>query len=167
EHVGILMQENRSFDHCFGALRGVRGYNDPRFITQPNGNAVWLQTGSKGETYAPFRFDIRDTKATWMGSIPHNRASQVDANNNGRYDNWLEAKRSGHKSYRNMPLTMGHYNREDLPFNYSFADAFTICDNNFCSVMSSTWPNRLFFFTGNVRDNMSGNGRAILNNTIT
>ena len=25
EHVVILMQENRSFDHCFGALRGVGG----------------------------------------------------------------------------------------------------------------------------------------------
>lgn len=166
EHIVILMQENRSFDHCFGALQGVRGYNDPRVITQPNGNKVWLQTDQAGNTYVPFRFDIKDTKATWMGSIPHSRGSQVDAFNNGRYDNWLEAKRSGHKSYQNMPLTLGHYNREDLPFNYSMADAFTICDNNFCSVMSSTWPNRLFFFAGNVRDNLSGNGRAILNNTI-
>src|SRR5688572_29978699 len=38
EHVVILMQENRSFDHAFGTLRGVRGYNDPRAITLPNGN---------------------------------------------------------------------------------------------------------------------------------
>ncbi len=166
EHVVILMQENRSFDHCFGALKGVRGFNDPRVITQPDGNRVWLQTNEKGETFVPFRFDIKDTKATWMGSIPHSRHSQVDANNRGRYDNWLKSKRSGHKKYKEMPLTLGHYNREDLPFNYTFADAFTVCDNNFCSVMSSTWPNRLFFFSGNVRDNMSGNGRAILNNTI-
>ncbi len=35
EHVVILMQENRSFDHCFGSLRGVRGFNDPRAITLP------------------------------------------------------------------------------------------------------------------------------------
>ncbi|WP_431214261.1 alkaline phosphatase family protein [Puia sp. P3] len=29
EHVVILMQENRSFDHCYGMLQGVRGYRDP------------------------------------------------------------------------------------------------------------------------------------------
>jgi hypothetical protein len=32
EHIVILMQENRSFDHAFGALRGVRGFNDPRAL---------------------------------------------------------------------------------------------------------------------------------------
>src|SRR5690625_4672665 len=55
EHVVILMQENRSFDHCFGTLRGVRGFNDPRLVTQPDKNIVWLQTNKKGETYIPFR----------------------------------------------------------------------------------------------------------------
>lgn len=28
QHVVILMQENRSFDHYFGALKGVHGFND-------------------------------------------------------------------------------------------------------------------------------------------
>ena len=28
EHIVILMQENRSFDHALGTLRGVRGFND-------------------------------------------------------------------------------------------------------------------------------------------
>ena len=32
EHVVILMQENRSFDHCYGTLQGVRGFNDPRWF---------------------------------------------------------------------------------------------------------------------------------------
>ena len=32
EHVVILMQENRPFDHHFGTLRGVRGYSDPRAV---------------------------------------------------------------------------------------------------------------------------------------
>src|SRR6202051_3448062 len=32
EHVIILMQENRPFDHHFGTLKGVRGYNDPRAV---------------------------------------------------------------------------------------------------------------------------------------
>src|ERR1043166_3000466 len=65
EHVVILMQENRSFDHCYGSLRGVRGFNDPRAITLPDGNPVWLQTNAAGETYTPFRLDIKGSNATW------------------------------------------------------------------------------------------------------
>ena len=166
EHVVILMQENRSFDHCFGALRGVRGFNDPRAITLPNKNLVWLQSNAKGKTYAPFRFDIHDSKITWMGSIPHSRASQVDADNLGKYDQWLEAKRSGDKKYADMPLTLGHYNRKDLPFNYAMADAFTVCDQNFSSAMTSTWPNRLYLWSGTIRGEKSGEAKAYIRNEI-
>ncbi|MEJ0104137.1 MAG: phospholipase C, phosphocholine-specific [Bacteroidota bacterium] len=150
EHIVILMQENRSFDHCFGTLQGVRGFNDPRAITLPDQKPVWLQTNETGETYSPFRLNIKDTKITWMGDLPHSRASQVDAYNNGKYDKWLTAKRSGNKKYADMPLTMGYYNRNDLPFNYGMADAFTVCDQNFCSGMTSTTPNRSFFWTGKI-----------------
>ncbi|HRQ49998.1 MAG TPA: alkaline phosphatase family protein, partial [Agriterribacter sp.] len=142
EHVVILMQENRSFDHCFGSLQGVRGFNDPRVITLPDKKPVWLQTNEKGETYAPFRLDIKDTKVTWMGDLPHSRPSQVDAHNGGKYDQWLTAKRSGNKKYSGMPLTLGYYNRADLPFNYGMADAFTVCDQHFSSATTSTTPNR-------------------------
>ena len=92
EHVVILMQENRSFDHAFGALRGVRGFRDPRAHRQPNGNPVWFQTDARGDTYAPFRLDIADTSATWIGGLPHTWPDQVDARNGGRYDKWLIAK---------------------------------------------------------------------------
>src|SRR5215211_8233133 len=61
EHIVFLMQENRSFDHCYGSLQGVRGFNDPRAISLPNKNKVWLQTNARGETYAPFRLDIKNT----------------------------------------------------------------------------------------------------------
>ena len=88
EHIVILMQENRSFDHCFGTLKGVRGFNDPRAIDLPNENKVWLQTNAAGETYAPFRLDIKDTKSTWMSSLPHSRHSQVNARNDGKLDKW-------------------------------------------------------------------------------
>lgn len=156
EHIVILMQENRSFDHCFGTLQGVRGFNDPRAIRLPNQKPVWMQTNAIGDTYAPFRLNIKDSKVTWMGSLPHSRASQVDAYNEGKYDGWLTAKQSGNKKYSGMPLTLGHYTREDLPFNYAMADAFTICDQNFCSAMTSTTPNRSFFWTGKVSYNLDG-----------
>ncbi|HTF31329.1 MAG TPA: alkaline phosphatase family protein, partial [Flavitalea sp.] len=141
EHIVILMQENRSFDHCFGTLQGVRGFNDPRAVILPDKKPVWLQTNKNGETYSPFRLNIRDSKVTWMGDLPHSRASQVDAYNKGKYDNWLPSKRSTKEQYAAMPLTMGYYNRQDLPFNYALADAFTICDQHFCSAMTSTTPN--------------------------
>ncbi len=165
EHVVILMQENRSFDHTFGTLKGVRGYNDPRAIRLPNNNLVWLQSNEKGETYVPFRFDIKNTKATWMGSVPHSRPSQVDAWNNGRYDNWLPAKRVHDKKYAEMPLTLGHYTRDDIPFYYAMADAFTVCDQNFCSGMTPTRPNRLYFWTGTVRAKQQGTSKAHLRNS--
>jgi phospholipase C len=77
EHIVILMQENRSFDHAFGTLQGVRGFNDPRTIRQANGNSVFVQTDAAGNSFAPWRLDIKDTKITWMGSIPHSRESQT------------------------------------------------------------------------------------------
>jgi phospholipase C len=166
EHVVILMQENRSFDHCFGKLQGVRGYNDPRTMNQPNGNSVWVQSSDSGDTYAPWRFDINDTKITWMGSIPHSRPSQIDAWNNNKYDGWIDAKRSYRKQYADIPLTMGHYTREDLPFNYAMADAFTICDQNFCSVIGPTRPNRLFFWGGTNRGQKSGDVKAYVRNSF-
>src|ERR1700739_683457 len=116
EHVILLMQENRSFDHAFGALQGVRGFNDPRTITLPDNNRVWLQSNKNNETYPPFRLDIKNTKATWMGYLPHAWSNQVDARNNGKFDQWLDAKRSPHKEYADLPLTMGYYTREDIPF---------------------------------------------------
>ncbi|TZF85511.1 phospholipase C, phosphocholine-specific (plasmid) [Pedobacter sp. BS3] len=164
EHVVILMQENRSFDHCFGTLQGVRGFNDPRAVTLPDNKPVWLQTNAAGKVYTPFRLNIKDTKATWMGALPHARASQVDANNLGRFDQWLNAKRSKNKKYEDMPLTMGYYTREDLPFNYALADAFTVCDQNFCSAMTSTYPNRLYLWTGTIREQQNGSSKAHIRN---
>lgn len=152
EHVVILMQENRSFDHVFGTLRGVRGYNDPRALRLPNGNTIFVQTDQEGQSYAPWRLDIRDTRITWMGSIPHTRNSQVDAWNEGQSNQWLDAKRSDNPDYAKIPMTMGHYTREDLPFYYALADAFTVCDQNYCGVMTSTTPNRSSFWTGTVRN---------------
>ncbi|WP_367916077.1 phosphocholine-specific phospholipase C [Leadbetterella sp. DM7] len=151
DHVVILMQENRSFDHSFGALRGVRGFNDPRAVTLPDNRKVWLQTNVKNETFVPFRLNIKDTKATWMRDLPHSWENQVRARNDGKYDQWLSEKQSGNKDYKDIPLTLGHFNREDIPFYYAFADAFTVCDQNFSSSLTGTTPNRLYLWSGTIR----------------
>ncbi|GAB3992073.1 phospholipase C, phosphocholine-specific [Spirosoma daeguense] len=167
EHVVILMQENRSFDHTYGTLQGVRGFNDPRAVTLPNKNKVWFQSNPAGETYAPFRLNLRDTKATWMSSLPHSWANQVDARNGGKYDRWLEAKPSGRKEYAHMPLTMGYYDREDIPFYYALADAFTVCDQHFCSSLTGTTPNRLYLWSGTVREKHAMDVKARVRNEDT
>jgi phospholipase C len=160
EHIVILMQENRSFDHCFGTLQGVRGFDDPRAITLPNGNPVWVQTSAASESFAPFRLNISETNSTWLGCLPHSWQSQVDARNGGRYDRWLDAKRSDQKIAADLPLTLGYYNRQDIPFYYQLADAFTICDQHFCSCLSSTTPNRLHLWTGTIRERPTADCQA-------
>jgi phospholipase C len=162
EHVVFLMQENRSFDHALGTLKGVRGFNDPRPIKLPNKNPVWLQQNKKGETYAPFRFNIKTTKATWMGALPHGWPDQVDARNKGNMDGWIEAKVS--RQYPDMPLTMGYYTREDIPFYYNLADRFTVCDQNFCSSLTGTSSNRCFFWTGKIRQEQNATSYPHISN---
>ncbi|HTR41063.1 MAG TPA: phospholipase C, phosphocholine-specific, partial [Pseudomonadales bacterium] len=105
-----------------------------------------------------------DTRSTWMGSLPHSRETQQWASNNGKHDRWLEAKHSDDDQYRHMPLTMGFYNRDDLPFYYALADAFTVCDQNFCSSLTATEPNRLHLWTGTVRPQPTINSFAYVRN---
>jgi phospholipase C len=136
EHVVILMQENRSFDHYFGTLRGVRGFSDPRPITLPSGRPVWQQPGPDG-LHPPFHLDTTRTSAQWLKSLDHSwKGSHALWKH---HDNWIAAK---------GPLTMGYFARADLPFYHALADAFTICDAYHCSIFGPTNPNRLFLFSG-------------------
>ncbi|WP_353196709.1 phospholipase C, phosphocholine-specific [Parapedobacter defluvii] len=162
EHIVFLMQENRSFDHQLGMLQGVRGFNDPRAIQLADKNRVWFQTNKAGETYGPFRLPVKDSKAAWMGSTPHGWSDQTDAMNNGKYDQWIDVKASRRKDYAHIPLTMGYCDRSDYPFYYSLADAFTVCDHNFCSSITGTHPNRYYWMTGTVREKNDPTGIAHL-----
>lgn len=155
EHIVVLMQENRSFDHVYGTLNGVRGFADPRTVTLPDGKPVWLQSNAAGETYSPFHLDIDGTNITWLGSLPHSWRDQTDACASGNHDQWLESKASGRKECKGMPFTLGYFDRTDLPFYYALADAFTLCDQNFCSSLTGTTPNRLYLWTGTIREKHS------------
>jgi len=137
EHVVILMQENRSFDHYFGMLRGVRGFSDPRPLVLPSGQSVWHQPGPGGETVMPFRLNSKNSAAQSLPSLDHSwKGTHARWKN---HDAWISAKSS---------MTMGHFAREDIPFYYALADAFTICDAYHCSLFGPTNPNRLFLFSG-------------------
>jgi len=139
EHVVILMQENRSFDHYFGTLRGVRGFGDPRPATLPGGRPVWHQpVDTHPDGYvAPFHLDTRTTRGQCLESLDHSWKGSHDLWKN--HDAWIKVK---------GPMTMGHFTRQDIPFYHALADAFTICDAYHCSLFGPTNPNRLFLFTG-------------------
>ena len=156
EHVVILMQENRSFDHAYGALRGVRGFRDPRIHQLPSGKPAWFQADADGSIVPPFRMDMDGSKVTWMGGTPHSWQDQVDARNGGRYDNWLAAKQRDDL----FPMTMGFFTREDIPFYYDLADAFTVFDHAFCSSLTGTTPNRLHLWSGTIREDAAHPARV-------
>ncbi|HET9422182.1 MAG TPA: alkaline phosphatase family protein [Nocardioides sp.] len=139
EHVVILMQENRSFDHYFGALPGVRGFDDPDAITLPNGASVFDQPVPGGGTLRPFRLDTETTSAQESVGLPHDWEDQHHAWNGGAMDSWIAAKGK---------LAMGYHTRDDIPFHWALAENFTVCDNYFCSVMGATNPNRLYMWSG-------------------
>ncbi|HTI18002.1 MAG TPA: phospholipase C, phosphocholine-specific [Trinickia sp.] len=155
EHIVILMQENRSFDHYFGTLRGVRGYGDRRVITLPSGNPVWFQPLVAGVgQILPFRPSASNLGMQFMQGMLHDWSTTHWAWNGGRYDQWIAAK---------GPTTMAYMTRDDIPFHYQLADAFTICDAYHCSIMSSTDPNRYYLWTGGIGNDCTGGGPAIDN----
>lgn len=136
EHVVIFMQENRSFDHYFGTLSGVRGFDDPRAIALPNGNPVWYQPNPAGGHVLPFHFDAKNTSALSVGTNHSWKGSQTTWQG---WDAWVPQKTA---------QTMGYFDRGDLPFYYALADAFTICDAYHCSIFGATDPNRMYSLTG-------------------
>ncbi len=154
EHVIVLMQENRSFDHYFGTLRGVRGFGDPRAAALPSGDSVWAQPDGSGGYVLPFHPKKKNLGLVFLEDLAHDWNSTHAAWNNGNYDRWVPSKGS---------TTMAHYVREDIPFHYALADAFTICDAYHCSMMGPTDPNRYHMWTGYAGNDGRGGGPVLDN----
>ncbi|MEU9497568.1 phosphocholine-specific phospholipase C [Streptomyces sp. NPDC048196] len=156
EHVVILMQENRSFDHYFGRLKGVRGFDDRSGITLSGGHSVFDQPNGLGRQY-PWKLSSTppaggkdsETLAQCNGDLPHSWSSQHSAWNKGRLDNWVW----GVGNVRSL----GYLDRSDIPLHYALADNYTICDAYFCSTLSATGPNRTYLWSGKV-DSSSHDG---------
>ncbi|KUN31805.1 phospholipase C, phosphocholine-specific [Streptomyces corchorusii] len=152
EHIVVLMQENRSFDHYFGSLRGVRGFGDPRPVTQ-NGRSVWKQSDGTKDIL-PFHPDADDLGLAFIQDLPHGWNDGHTAFNGGKYDKWVPAKSA---------TTMAYLTRDDIPFHYALADAFTICDAYHCSFIGSTDPNRYYMWTGYTGNDGKGGGPVLGN----
>jgi phospholipase C len=164
KHVVLLMQENRSFDHYFGTLAGVRGFDDPKAMTLSTGKSVFYQpdSGNPDGYMLPFHLDTRTTSAQRIPSTSHAWAVQHDAWNGGKMDNWLPAHRK--VDGLNAPYVMGYHTRADIPFQFALAEAFTICDAYHCSLLGPTWPNRMYWMTGTNDPEGKAGGPIIRNN---
>ncbi|MGH9584846.1 MAG: alkaline phosphatase family protein, partial [Bryobacteraceae bacterium] len=163
KHIVLLMQENRSFDHYFGTLAGVRGFADPNALKLRHGRSVFYQPDCVNpDGYVlPFHLDTRASSAQKIPSTSHAWSVQHEAWNGGRMDRWLPAHRKADGV--NGPFVMGYYTRADIPFQFALAEAFTICDSYHCSLMGPTWPNRMYWMTGTIDPN-GLNGGPIIDN---
>jgi len=155
-HIVVFMQENRSFDHYFGHLSGVRGYNDRHPVLRADGRPVWFQPRQTApdQIVLPFHLRTKVTSAECVLDLDHSWYPTQSALAAGRNDRWPANK---------TDLTMGYYLREDIPFHYALADAFTICDNYFCATPTQTHPNRMYLMTGMVDPTGKGGGPLLDN----
>lgn len=165
KHVVLLMQENRSFDHYFGTMAGVRGFDDPEALQLSTGKSVFHQpdAGSPNGYLLPFHLDTLKTSAQKIPSTSHAWSVQHESWNGGAMDNWLPAHRKA--DGKNWPYVMGYHTRADIPFQFALAEAFTICDAYHCSVFGPTWPNRMYWMTGTI-DPDGEHGGPIINNSM-
>ena len=161
KHVVVLMQENRSFDHYFGSLKGVRGFGDRSTITLPGGKSVFQQpTTLPGVpvTTTQYPWHLSDapvsaypighrppdpeTGAQGYGGTSHSWDDQHGAWFGGLMNGWVFAKGG--------LTTLGYLDRRDIPFHYALADAYTVGDAYHCSVLSATGPNRTYLWSGTI-----------------
>ena len=162
EHVVILTQENRSFDHYFGSYRGVRGFSDQSAaFQQPDpANATSAPVGK----LLPFHLDTSQANAACTHDISHDWVPQHQSWDNGAMDGFVTSRLPINSN--DAVLSMGYYTRADIPYYYAVADAFTLCDNYFCSVMGPTDPNRLYTMAASL-DPDGKNGGPILQTIVT
>ncbi|UVH56293.1 phospholipase C, phosphocholine-specific [Variovorax paradoxus] len=139
EHIVVLMQENRSFDHYFGTLPGVRGFGDRFTVPLPGGRNVWQQSDADGKLVLPYHLDQTKGNAQRVSGTPHEWLDSQEAWDGGRLSQWPRYKTSA---------AMGYFKEAEVPFQFSLANAFTLCDSYHCAMHTGTDANRSFHLTG-------------------
>jgi len=173
QHVVILTQENRSFDHYFGTMSGVRGFGDPfpiPVMDRPGliqGRSVWVQptepTNATSNPAVPGRTQPRTIAPFQLNTRLNFNLMRVDGTPHGWGDKHWDQGRMNFWPLTKHNHSMGYYGKGDIPFQFALANAFTVCDAYHCSLAGSTNPNRLFLWTG-TNDPLGRNGGPGINN---
>jgi phospholipase C len=124
DHIVVVMMENRSFDHFLGWLPGSRGKQ-----------AGLTYLDSQGEAHPTYH--LTDDVGCSHPDPDHSWAGGRSEYNNGKMNGWLQTT-------TNDVFCIGYYEEADLPFFSAAARNFTTLDNYFPSILSSTFPNRVF-----------------------
>ena len=162
EHVIILIQENRSFDHYFGTYSGVEGFGNPA------AKSIFEQTGYPAEGFEgkllPFHLETAGASQCFP-DITHSWVPQHKAWNNGAMYKFV----STHLEFDGAnagPAAMGYYEQGDIPFFRAVANSFTLCDHYHCSVLGPTYPNRLYSVSGTIDPNGEKGGPLVATTSI-
>jgi phospholipase C len=145
----VLMMENRSFDHYLGWLPGADGRQAGLSFTDKHG--VKQATHRLQGKFNGCGFE--DPDHSWAGG-----RTELDG---GKMDGFLQAASD--------TLSIGYYTQDDLPFTPHVAQGFTAFDRFFCSVLSSTYPNREYMHAGQSygkTDNSLPSGSGFPDSTI-
>jgi len=129
DHVIVVMQENRSFDHYLGRLV-AQGYYQPSELDAPDGG--WANPDTDGGLVYPHADD------EYCYGVNHSWGAMHDDYDDGKLDHFVT---------QNDPdgqRTMFYEDDTVIPFYYALASTFSVGDRYFCSVLSSTWPNRYY-----------------------
>jgi phospholipase C len=146
KHVVFLMHENRSFDHYFGTMAGVTGFDDA------NNRGAFTQAwpGGSQSTLLPFHMSTTTQLAECTNDLDHSWPAEHASWNGGAMDSFVSTHTSTEYEGPLGINTMGYYKKADLPFYYDLVKKFTVCDQYFCSVLGPTHPNRLMAMTGSI-----------------
>ena len=151
DHVVVLMLENQSFDRILGWMN--RAEHDVDGV--PTGSACPVGTvpgcavveAAGGASLVPPGAPHR---ASHMHQQFHGHGPRTNLGF-ARMASKAAWKRAGLSRTRRDELVrevMRHHDRDDLPVTRDLALHFAVADRWFCSIASSTWPNRYFLHYG-------------------
>ncbi|HVV82278.1 MAG TPA: alkaline phosphatase family protein [Kofleriaceae bacterium] len=138
-NIVCVMMENRSYDHLFGArklLEGKPGDGLMAGMSNPDldGNPVGIYEAMMAGMCVP------DPPHGWDSS----HLQWSDMTNQG----FLREFQHDKGDDRTLTQVMEYLTRQHVPVSWAIADAYATCDRYFCSVMGPTWPNRMFWHSG-------------------
>jgi phospholipase C len=126
--IVVLCMENRSFDHYLGSRLLAEGSNIDGLTGDESNPAP---DGSRVPVFEMSEFVTQDIDHSWEAC----------------HGQWHSGANDGfviQHAGPNQADPMGYHVRAQLPTTYQLADAFTVCDRWFASVMGPTWPNRYY-----------------------
>jgi phospholipase C len=141
-HIIVLMLENRSFDHFFGALPNVDGVdpNHPGSNLEGPGSATSYQ--QKPDAVRKMKPDPRHETKNVLRQI--NPPGQLNEMGGFVYD-FAIAEPAAKDAWNQV---MAYFPLGSLPAIHQLAQSFCVADCWFSSVPGPTWTNRFFVHSG-------------------